>query len=60
MGLFSPTFTVLRTIWPYEEGWGVTMEMFGNPMTVLLTGATEEKANQYADELRRYYKKGKL
>lgn len=45
-------FSVVRTIWPYEDGWGVKMEKFGSPLTVCAYGLSKEDAEEYAIELR--------
>ena len=44
MGLFSPTFRVIRTIWPYEDGYGVIKEQFNKPVTVCSSGLTKQQA----------------
>jgi len=52
MSLFNKTFTVVRTIWPYEDGWGVKMEQFGKQLTVCSQGLSKEEAEEDAIELR--------
>lgn len=56
MNLFSPKVTIIRTIWPYEEGWGVVIKQFGKPDTVLETGLSEERAKAIAKQERKRLK----
>ena len=50
--LFEPKWKVIRTIWPYPEGWGVYKEdFFGGKRTVLDTGLTKEQAQEECDKL---------
>jgi hypothetical protein len=53
MGIFNKTFTVKRTLFPYDEGYGVACEQFGKPLTVMCHGMSKEEAEAYAAELRK-------
>lgn len=46
--MFFPRVKVMRTIFPYEDGWGVVIKQFGKADTVLETGISKEEAEQIA------------
>lgn len=52
MGLFTPTYRVIRTIWPYEKGWGVIREKFGEPLIVCSSGLTRKEAEEDLDQIK--------
>lgn len=56
MGLLRKSFKVVRIIWPYDEGHGVVMTQFGNPLTVLSSGQSKEDANKYLTECKQELK----
>tara|TARA_R110002167_G_scaffold366093_1_gene592987 strand:- start:3944 stop:4105 length:162 start_codon:yes stop_codon:yes gene_type:complete len=51
MGLFKATYRVVRTIWPYDDGWGVVKEQFSKPITVLSSGLTKKQAEDDLESL---------
>ena len=52
MGLFSKTYKILRTIWPYDEGYGVLITKFGDDDIVYCHGLTKEECEQIVKELK--------
>ena len=54
MGLFKPAYRVIKTIWPYDDGWGVIREQFNKPLTVCSHGLTKEEAEIDLEELLKY------
>ena len=44
---------VVKTIWPYSEGWGVVITQPLKPDTVLDTGLTKEEAETLAELTRK-------
>jgi hypothetical protein len=53
MGLFKPTYRVIKTIWPYDDGWGVIKEQFNRPLTVCSQGLTKKQAQEDLKECKR-------
>lgn len=51
MKILLSKWKVIRTIWPYKEGYGVYREHFiTGQKTVLETGLTKEQAQAIADQ----------
>lgn len=45
-------FKVQRTIFPYNEGWGVVLLRPFNVPTIMLVGVHKDEAEAYAEALR--------
>ena len=58
--MFGKRFKIIRTIFPYEDGWGVIIEQFGKNMIVLATGLSKEEAEDYRDSVKKDHKEGRL
>lgn len=50
---FAASFIILRTIWPYDEGYGVLKKQFGQDNAVLCHGVSKDYAKQYKNTLER-------
>ncbi len=44
---------VIKTIWPYDEGWGVVIKRPFKPDTIVDTGLSKEEAESRAKSVRR-------
>ena len=55
MGLFSPSFRVVKTIWPYPSGYGVIKEQFGKPLPVCSFGLTKKQAEEDLKSIKESY-----
>ena len=53
---FLKKVKVVKTIWPYPEGWGVVITQPFKPDTVLDTGLTKEEAEVMAESTRKELK----
>ena len=52
MGLFYKSYHVRRTIFPYDEGYGVLITEFGKPDIVYCHGLTKERCEEIIEELK--------
>ena len=52
MGLLCKTYEIRRTIWPYDEGYGVLITQFGKPDIVFCHGLTKEECKQVIEDLK--------
>lgn len=49
--LFKPKWKIIKTIWPYPEGYGAYKEDLFGKRTIISTGLTKEQALEEAKQL---------
>ncbi len=52
MGIFNWSYTVKRTIFPYDDGYGVLATRALHDDTVMAHGLTKAEAEAYCEELK--------
>lgn len=49
--IFKSKWKVIRTIWPYKDGYGVYKKDFTGQITLLHDGLTKERAEKECEKL---------
>ena len=53
MGFFGKTYAVRRTIFPYDDGYGVLITQFGKSDIVYCHGLSKGECNTIIEELKK-------
>lgn len=49
--LLKPKYKVVRTVWPYPDGWGVVLSSVFEPDTVVVSGLSRTHAEAHKNDL---------